>query len=452
MSIETDSQTMTQVGPGTVMGSFMRQYWIPALKSDELKVDGDPMRMMLLGEKLIAFRDTHGRVGVMEHQCPHRCASLFLGRNEEDGIRCIYHGWKFDVDGNCVDMPSVPPSQDFKHKVKAKAYKVAERNGLVWVYMGERTVAPSLPMIEVSLLPEAEVETVMVQRDCNWMQAMEGDIDTSHFGFLHVGSLDPADVPPGHPLEHTAVERAPEYKVRDTPWGTSYGAHRSVGGAGTPQTYWRFANYMFPFWTQTPQGEFPQHVHARAWVPLDDTHTMFIFMRWRTKMKTSREPLATGEPLPGSRPAAEYLPVSTEWLGRWRLRANEGNDWLIDREAQRSHRIYSGIDNIHLQDQAVTESMGGITNHAAEHLGPGDLMIARTRRRVLQAARAFAQDGTVPPGVDMPQVFLDSRSGYFQADPSIDWLEAYAAQLAQCRRPAGETAPSVVADTTALAK
>ena len=199
MKSTKDSEELTRVGAGTVMGEFMRQYWIPAIKSNELQRDGAPMRLMLLGEKLIAFRDTQGRVGVMQHQCPHRCASLFLGRNEEDGIRCIYHGWKFDVDGNCVDMPSVPASQDFKDKVKAKAYKVAERNGLIWVYMGPRNEAPPLPMVEATLLPEDQVDIVLVQRDCNWMQALEGDIDTSHFGFLHVGHLDPSEVPPEPP-------------------------------------------------------------------------------------------------------------------------------------------------------------------------------------------------------------------------------------------------------------
>ena len=136
MSIKQDNIDMTRVGPGTVMGNFMREYWIPAAKSSELDNDGTPMRLMLLGEKLIAFRDSSGRVGVMDHLCPHRCASLVLGRNEENGIRCIYHGWKFDVDGNCVEMPSVAPSQDFKEKVKAKAYKAVDRNGIIWVYMG----------------------------------------------------------------------------------------------------------------------------------------------------------------------------------------------------------------------------------------------------------------------------------------------------------------------------
>src|SRR3954470_22696759 len=142
MTTATEGALLTRVGPGTPMGDLMRRYWIPAALSSELERDGAPVRMKLLGEKLIAFRDSAGRVGVMDHRCPHRCASLFLGRNEEGGLRCLYHGWKFDTSGQCIDMPSVPPQQDFKHKVKAKAYRTLERAGLVWVYMGARTEAP----------------------------------------------------------------------------------------------------------------------------------------------------------------------------------------------------------------------------------------------------------------------------------------------------------------------
>src|SRR5215468_10720231 len=150
MTTAVEGAELTRVGPGTVMGELMRQYWIPAAMSSELKRDGAPLRLMLLGEKLIAFRDSAGRVGVMDHRCPHRCASLFLGRNEAGGLRCVYHGWKFDAEGNCVDMPSVPVDRDFKDKVRAKAYRVAERNGLIWVYMGDRATAPPLPAIEPS--------------------------------------------------------------------------------------------------------------------------------------------------------------------------------------------------------------------------------------------------------------------------------------------------------------
>jgi phenylpropionate dioxygenase-like ring-hydroxylating dioxygenase large terminal subunit len=430
MSARQDSTDLTHVGPGTVMGRFMRQYWIPAAKSSELKADGDPMRLMLLGEKLIAFRDSAGRVGVMDHRCPHRCASLFLGRNEEGGIRCIYHGWKFDVTGRCVDMPNVPPAQDFKDKVHARAFPAMDRNGIVWVYMGERKTPPPLPMVEATLLPEAEVTIGFMQRRCNWMQGLEGDIDTSHFGFLHVGHLDPANVPPGHPLEHTASERAPLYHVRDAPWGTTYGAYRSVRPG---HTYWRFANYMFPFFTQTPQGEFHRNIQARAWVPLDDEHTMMIFWRAKSGQPPTNTPLKDGKPLGGTRPAPDFLPDSTDWLGRYRCVAVEGNDWLIDREAQRTNRIYSGVDHVALQDQAVTESMGGITDHSFEHLGASDLMIARTRRRALQAARAFAE-GLAAPGLDEPQVLLGARSGYFEMPEAVPWTDAYEAQMKSVQR------------------
>ena len=444
-----DSEDLTHVSPGTVMGNFMRQYWIPAAKSSELEVDGTPMRLLLLGEKLVAFRDSQGRVGVMDHLCPHRNASLVLGRNEEGGIRCIYHGWKFDVSGQCVDMPSVPAHLCFKDKVKAQAYRAADRNGIVWVYMGPNQDAPPpLPMIEATLLAEQDVDISFMMRSCNWMQALEGDIDTSHFGFLHVGHLDPDEVPEGHPLQHTAGERAPEYHVRDTPWGTTYGAYREV----KPQTtYWRFANYMFPFFTQTPQGEFPVNIQARAWVPLDDTHTMMIFWRRRTGgPRSSAEPLKNGKPLAGARPAPDFHPRDTSWLGRYRVVAEESNDWLIDREAQRTKRIYSGIDHIGLQDQAVTESMGGITNHMHENLGPGDVMIARTRRRALAAARAFAA-GTPAPGCMEPEILMGARSGFFEMPSSVDWQQAYAEKVRSADRvlksqaapaPAPELAPA----------
>jgi len=275
MTTAIEGRELTQIGPGTVMGGLMRQYWIPAAQSSELVRDGAPLRLMLLGEKLIAFRDSAGRVGVMDHRCPHRCASLFLGRNEEGGIRCIYHGWKFDVSGNCVDMASVPPHQDFKHKVKARAYRAVERAGIVWVYMGSSATAPPLPAFEILDVPDDEINITFIQRECNYLQALEGEIDTSHFGFLHAGHVDPDDVPEDDPVHHTVTNRAPEYHIADTAWGTQYAAYRA---ASPDSTYWRFANFLFPFWSQAPNGEFGSHVHARAWVPLDDGHTMFCFL------------------------------------------------------------------------------------------------------------------------------------------------------------------------------
>src|SRR5215212_9537410 len=172
MTTASEGAELTRVGPGTAMGALMRLYWMPALKSSELERDGPPVRLMLLGEKLIAFRDSAGKVGVFDHRCPHRCASLFLGRNEEGGLRCLYHGWKFDTSGQCIDMPSVPVHQDFKHKVTAKAYRTQERAGLVWVYMGAQAEPPALPALQILDAPDDEINVGMIQRDCNYLQAI----------------------------------------------------------------------------------------------------------------------------------------------------------------------------------------------------------------------------------------------------------------------------------------
>lgn len=435
MTTATEGAELTQVGPGTAMGQLMREYWMPALKSSELECDGAPVRLMLLGERLIAFRDSAGQVGVMDHRCPHRCASLFLGRNEEGGIRCLYHGWKFDTSGQCVDMPSVPPQQDFKHKVKAKAYRTLERAGLVWVYMGSRAEAPPLPALQILDAPDGEINVSMVQRDCNYLQAIEGEIDTAHFGYLHGGHVDPEKLAEDEPLYHTVAIRAPQYQVADVPWGTQYGAHRS---AGAGRTYWRFANFLFPFWTQAPNGEFDSHAHGRAWVPLDDHHTMYVFIWWKRATSAMSLPQPTyrdGTPIGGTGRGNKLLPNTTDWLGRWRMVDNEGNDWGMDREAQRRNAIYSGIDGIHLQDQAVTESMGPVVDHALEHLGPSDQMITRTRRRLLMAARALRDDGALPPGVEDGGIYRGARSGYFVSDDRGAWRDVYDRRLAAALHP-----------------
>nr|WP_205964553.1 Rieske 2Fe-2S domain-containing protein [Ramlibacter agri] len=428
---------MTRVGPGTAMGDLMRRYWLPALASSELQADGDPVRLLLLGEKLIAFRDSQGRVGVMDHRCPHRCASLFFGRNEADGLRCVYHGWKFDVEGNCLDMPNVQNGAAMKARVHAKAYKAAERSGLVWVYMGPQDDVPPLPRMEAALIPEGEVSVRFVQRACNWLQALEGDIDTSHFGFLHAGHAQPEDFQDDHPMRHTVTNRAPEYHVADTPWGTSYGAYRLEGDG---RMSWRVANFMFPFWTQAPNSDFLTNVAVRGWVPMDDEHTMVVMLSWKKSPGAyTGMPLKNGQPIPGFAPAVDYLPNTTDWHGRWRPRARAGNDYEIDRDAQRRNEIYTGIRMVFMQDQAVTESMGPITDHAFEHLVPSDQMVVRTRRRVLKAAQALREQGTLPPGVRDPQVMWDARSGSFHTPAAADWQQAYREQLqAAIRVPTAE--------------
>jgi hypothetical protein len=217
---------------------------------------------------------------------------------------------------------------------------------------------------------------VFAQRECNWLQALEGDIDTSHFGFLHAGSVQPEHVSDDNMLKYQVGNRAPAYHVTDTDWGTMYCAYRP---AENDRTYWRFAHFGFPFWTWVPQGDHGSRAGARR-VPMDDTHTMFVSLTWN---QMSRTPPLDGNQIPGFVRVLEYQPNSTDWYGLWRPAANAANDYQIDREAQRNDVIYTGISYIHMQDQAITESMGEIVDHSFEHLAPSDQMITRTRRRLL---------------------------------------------------------------------
>lgn len=428
-----DNEDLTRIGPGTVMGGLMREYWMPAAKSSEVTPDGPPLRLMLLGEKLIAFRDSTGRVGVIDHRCPHRCVSLFLGRNEENGLRCVYHGWKFDVEGNCVDIPGLEVDDRAKLKVKAKAYRTAERNGVIWVYMGNREVPPKLPMLEVCTLPDADIGVIFMQRNSNWLQNFEGEIDTAHFNFLHVGSVDLENIPDGHALQHT-VGKKHKFVVSETDLGVSYAAHTHVDES---HTYWRFAHFAFPFWSFIPQADIRYNVLARGWVPMDDEHSMLVFFYWRSGRRGQlTDPLKDGTSLfGGSLFQNQFQPNTTDWFGRWRLTGNRENDWEIDRDAQKKGLNFSGINGIHLQDQAVTESMGPIIDRNREFLMESDLMVARSRRRLLKAARALKEDGVVPPGSDNAEAYFMPRGGYCITSKSDDWRKVYEAQLKRVFRP-----------------
>jgi phthalate 4,5-dioxygenase len=436
-----NSELLTQVGPGTPMGKLMREYWIPALMSKELVAGGDPVRLLLLGEKLVAFRDANGTVGILDHRCPHRCASLFFGRNEEGGIRCAYHGWKFAADGQCTDMPNVPPQRSFADKLKAKAYRTFERGGVIWVYMGERAVLPPRPAFEAAMLPEDQVDVAFDQRECNWLQALEGDIDTSHFGFLHGGAVTGDEVRDDDIQKWALYDRAPDFKVTRTDWGTMYAAFRK---ADPGYTFWRFAHFFFPFWTMVPDGRFEGHIVTRAWVPMDDTHTMAVIMRWNGVARRDRG-LKSGKLMPGLSFFHDYLPNTTDWYGRWRLKANATNDYMIDRDAQRTN-IFSGIQGVHLQDQAITESMGEIAPFELEHLAWSDQMIVQTRRRLLDGLKQMADSNTTPPLVDNPEACQGARSGDFVAPDHLDWLEAYADEIRRAHNPSGVLKYAVAAE------
>ena len=405
-----DNELLCRVGPGTPMGDLMRQYWVPAALSTELPArDGAPLRVRLLGENLIAFRATSGAVGLVRDSCPHRGASLFYGRNEQEGLRCVYHGWKFDVTGRCVDMPNEPAESNFRGKVRAVAYPCVERAGLVWAYLGPRETPPPLPDLEPTMLADASVQ--IYQRECNWMQALEGDIDTCHTVFLHLGSVDADEARPGTWARYALSDRAPRYAVADMDFGVMYGAYRPAEADGE---YWRIANFLFPFYAMVPTGVLGLEVRVRAWVPMDDEHTLAISIARSAQGVRSAGRQVVRPP--------ETLPNTTDWYGRFRCVANAGNDYLIDRTAQKT-TSYTGIDAIFLQDQAVTESMGAIYDRTNERLGTSDQMIIRTRKRLIDAARALRDTGKVPPGVDDPGVYA-VRSGGALLARGADWVEA----------------------------
>jgi anti-anti-sigma factor len=327
------------------MGELMRQYWIPAVRGDELpSPDSAPVRIKLLGEELIAYRVTSGAVGLIQNACPHRGASLFFGRNEEEGLRCVYHGWKFDVTGACVDMPSEPAESNFKSKVRAKAYAVHERGGIVWAYMGTREVPPPMPELEANMLEDGQYSLYTIFQECNYMQGWEGEMDTVHQAFLHYGSERPQELQEGTAGYYIARQRQAKFSVIDTEFGTSYGAYRP---AEDDTYYWRIAHQMFPFYAMIPTGTLGIEVRFRAYVPMDDDHTICWTITGLNGDRPGREGLrgTGGTQSAGRSGGIEWLPNTTDWYGRWRLTQDPSNDFGIDREMQASGKSFSGIPN-----------------------------------------------------------------------------------------------------------
>lgn len=420
---QADNEILCRVGPGTPMGELMREYWLPMAASTELPKDSTaPIRIRLLGENLVAYRLKGGEVGLIQDACPHRAASFYLGRNEGDGIRCVYHGWKFDPTGVCTDMPSEPPNSNFKNKVRARAYPCQERGGLIWTYMGNADILPPLPDIEANAAPDADV-TQQMMRECNYMQALEGDIDTLHFAFLHTGHLEPGDAAlDGNMLDIQIHHRHADLDVRETEFGTLYGASRP---AGLGMNYWRIAGFMFPFYTLIPPFTLAGNRWTRAWVPMDDDHTMFFHMMAPALGEQEAHPEAANIDMRFDKGAEKLPDEPWNFFGRARSVYGQSNGWGLDRGLVDQRISYTGLPGVHLEDQAVTESMGGIVDRSAEHLGTSDKMIIQTRRRLIQAAKALRSEGLSPPGVTNPEIYRQ-RSGGILLPEGVDWYEASA--------------------------
>ncbi len=370
-----ENELITRVGPGTPMGNTMRRYWMPALLSSELpQADSDPLRVRLLGEDLVAFRDTNGTVGLIQNNCPHRGASLFFGRNEEAGIRCVYHGWKFDVDGNCIDMPNEPAESDFKQKVKAVTYPCIEKAGVVWAYMGPSENQPPLPDLEWMRAPEGHAWISKTYQECNYLQAMEGGLDTSHSSFLH------RDLTPEGLSNPRVRSTAPRLEVLNTDYGYMYASIRPL--PDDRQNFVRMYHFVMPFY-QLRAGGSPKtlgNTDGHIWVPIDDSTCWTWNFHFHHTGPQAYEEWQRHEHGMGRGLAEDFIP------GTFKLKANRTNDYGLSRERQKTVN-YTGIMGTNTQDFAVQESMGPIYDRTQEHLGAADTAIIQMRRLLIQAVQ-----------------------------------------------------------------
>ncbi len=425
MFTREDNELLTRVAPGTPMGALLREYWTPACLASEIAEPGSaPLRVRLFGEDLIAFRDSEGAVGLVEERCPHRQASLFFARNEAGGLRCVYHGWKFDRTGRCLDMPNEATDCPLKDKVRATAYPSVERNGVVWGYLGPRREPPPLPDFEWNGSGANEPFFFRYHRACNFLQCLEGELDSSHIGFLH-RSLDPGEpsTVPGVSVGDAArpglllarKDLAPRIAVVETETGLVYSAARD---AGDGREYHRVHPFLFPFHTMISgslDGE--ASFNGKAWVPMDDERTLVLEWRFRPARSFSEAERAE---LVRLRAPHGFLPKTSQAAGAFMPRANAENDYFLDRSLEKD-RLFCGILSNPLQDTAVQESMGAIVDRTREHLGPADTAIIALRRRLLAAARALRDHGTVPPGVDRPELYRVRPAGAV-LPCDADWL------------------------------
>jgi phthalate 4,5-dioxygenase oxygenase subunit len=415
------NEHLTRIGQGTPMGKTMRRYWIPALMAREIaEPDGPPVRVRLLGEDLVAFRDSAGQIGLLEEYCPHRRASLYFGRNEECGLRCVYHGWKFDVEGNCIDQMNEPPEHQFKDRVHITAYPTVELGGLVWTYMGPPECLPPLPKFAWTQAPQSHRHVSKVIQECNWLQALEGGIDTSHAPILHRALSDNAARPGIRPSDPFVRGRAPNLVVDLTDYGYQYAGIRPLDEA---DKHLRVYHFVMPFHQIRPSRSSVGRptVAGHIWVPIDDETTMVY--NWM--YSTIDTPLTDEDRLERS---SGNGPLDVDQI-TFRSRKNRQNDYLLDREAQRT-QTWTGIDGINAQDRAIQESMGRIVDRSQEHLGPADKAILQARRLLRQAIKTVEEGGT-PDGVAASYYDLRAAEGVLPRE--ADWRSLLAPDITEKR-------------------
>ena len=407
MLSKENNELLTRVGPGTPMGRLLREYWMPACRSAKLEADGATQRVRLLGENLVAFRATDGRVACLAEACPHRCASLALARNEGNGLRCIFHGWKVSVDGVCVDAPSEPEDQRaaFAAKVRVRHYPVREAGGMVWVYLGARSQPPRFPDFEFNNLPANHVMPVRGLLKCNWLQGLEAFLDSAHVPFLHAANVASFGKAPNTALRATTLltHHAPRIELVERPYGFREGALRPADGE---QIYARIREVVLPYFSFI-SGRYNGVSTACCAIPIDDEHTAQWYI-----MYNSERPLDGFAP-GGSRRDPDYFNAD---MGGW------DNLWHQDRAAMKDHWSgFTGKPNWH-EDFAVQESMGPIADRSIEHLGQADVVIIRARKLLIDAVHRFEQTGETSFAGD--EVEFDRIRSLELTYPSrLDWRE-----------------------------
>jgi phenylpropionate dioxygenase-like ring-hydroxylating dioxygenase large terminal subunit len=419
MLSRADNELITRTGPGTGMGELFRRFWVPALLSSELpEPDCTPVAFGLLGEELIGFRTTSGKAAILEARCPHRHASLFWGRNEEEGIRCAYHGWKFGADGACLEQPAEPADSHYKEAVRALAYEVHEAGGIVWVYMGPRDKVPAFPAFEWTLLDEDHYLVTKRRQLCNYLQNLEGELDTAHVNFLHrekrrVSFLDRESRAPDEPMLPPSDLARKQFFLSETNFGLVAMARSE---RPDDEYYWRMTPFILPTFTIIPSPMGAANTMT-AVVPIDDENAWGFTVTWHPARPLDEEEIET---VTGG--AGVHVHVDPETFIPL---ANKTNKYLIDRELQRT-QSFTGIFGVRNQDLAVQENQDGtICKREEEHLGVTDRGIVGMRRLLLTLAKDL-QKGIEPRHLQHPEAFR-ARSLAVDAPRDVDPVELFAA-------------------------
>ncbi|HEY1968303.1 MAG TPA: Rieske 2Fe-2S domain-containing protein [Pseudonocardia sp.] len=415
---------LTEVGPSTAMGGLMREHWLPCYASADLLADDQPTPIRLLGEDLLLWRDTEGRVGLVDPVCPHRGAPLVFGRNEHLGLRCVYHGWKFDTDGHCLDMPTEPPDSRFLAKIRLSHYPCRERGGVVWTFLGPGA-APPLPELEWNLVPAEQCHVSIRVQECNWLQALEGEVDSAHAPILH-GRLDGQ----GSIADMLAsADLRPVFDVLRRDFGVSVASSRR---AAEGHLYWRVNQFLLPFYTLVPpRGRYPE-LSGHAWVPIDDEHTLCVMFSYHPDTPLPARTVELYEQGHRGRETGHLSrsgrdPNASGPYARYRTRFTRENGYRFDYASQRE-TYFSGLPGLWVQDAACQSGLRPILDRTREHLSSSDAGIAIVRRALLDAVAAHRDEGLAPAPATDPSLYL-VRAVSLLLKEDESWFEAAEAPM-----------------------